>query len=305
MSADKTMHTRRLASWLDQPVHTLKAHWRQLQVPALAVLVTSLLMVLSAQLMSLVASTPGAVPSPTQLAATLAVSIGVLPVLVVLSELFSTAGLVLLEEGRPLSVSGMVARALQGHVLLAVLMRLLLHGVLLVLTIVTCGLGIVVWLGVLMYLPLVVPVAMREGIGGVAAVRRSMQLVWWRPTGGPAMGSADRVVVGYHVVAGLTYAVAALPGLPSLVWNGLTLWGMVADGSLDASMLQSGALQAQLTPPMWLVVPVQLATSVMGLVATFYTQQLFLDLHRDLQDAREGHDFDRALDQLEDGTASA
>jgi hypothetical protein len=299
MASDSRMHTRTLAQWLDQPIHTLKARWRRLQVPALAVLVVSLSMVLSAQVMSLAVSSPGAVPGIGQMVAALGVTLGLLPVLMVLAELFSAAGLLEVEEGRTPTFSSLIKRTLQANVILAVLARLLLHAVLLVLSTITCGLGLIVWLAVIMYLPLVVPVAMREGLGGAAAVRRSIQLTWWRPTGGPTMGSADRVVIAYHVVVGLTYAVNALPSLPTLVWNGLALWGMVADGTLDGSMLQSGALQAQLTPPIWLVLPVQLVTSVMALSVTFYTQQLFLDLHRDLVDAREGSDFDRALDQLE------
>jgi len=299
------MHTRTLAQWLDRPVHTLKARWRLLTVPALATLVVHLAMVLAAQSMALGASEPGALPGPADLALIFAVSLGLVPALWVLSELVTTAGLLEVEEGRQPSFGGVFRRALQGQVLTAAFVRYLLHAVLFVVSMVTCGLGLFAWLFILMYLPLVIPAAMREGVGGVGAVKRSMQLTWWRPQGGASLGSGDRVVVAYHVLVGLTYALNSLPSLPSLVWSGLAIWSMVADGSFDPAALQSGALQSQLTPPIWLVVPVQLVTTVVGLAATFYGTQLFLDLHRDLVDAREGTDFDRALDRLEGASHGA
>jgi len=302
--ADQTsMHARTLAQWLDQPVHTLKARWRLLLAPAMAALVINLTMVLLGQLSGSAISTPGSIPGAGEFLLLFVVGLVLVPGMWALSEIIVTAGLVEVEETGGATMRGVLKRTFAVHVLTATAMRFLVHAAMIVVSMLTCGLGIFAWLFVLMYLPLVLPAAMREGLGGVAAVRRSMQLTWWRPTsGGPSTGSADRVVVAYHVVVGLAYALSALPSLPTAVWSGLTVWGLVVDGSFDPMSLESGALQAQLTPPIWLVVPVQAVTSTMGLLGSFYGAQLFLDLHRDLVDGRDGADFDRALDQLQEAS---
>ena len=298
MSASDRMHRIDLSRWLDQPVHTLKARAGRLKLPAAVALVINMGMVVGAQLASTQLTSAGGVPSGPQLAVVLALALAG-PLAWILVELITTAGVLFAEEDQTPELRALLGRAFQGNVLSAVFVRLLVHVACLGLTVLTCGTGIVAWLAILMYLPLVVPCAMREGVGGYAAVRRSQNLLWWRPSGGPALGSGDRVVVAFHVVVGLTYAVQAIPTLPSMVWSGIAMWGLVADGSFDPSLLQDGSLQAQLTPPIWLTLPVQLLTSMAGLTALFYSQQLFLDLHQDLTESRDGVDFDRTLDCLE------
>ena len=154
--------------------------------------------------------------------------------------------------------------------------------------------GLLAWLFLILYLPLALPIAFREGIGGFQGYLRSISLIHWSPPGGPWYGATDRVIVGLHVIGGIGYAFLAIPNLPAAAWVMSNL-----DAALRMTTLDPMALQSLMTPPPSVALPIQVLAGVLGLVANFYSYRLFLDLHTDLIDAREGHSLARALDRLQ------
>ena len=291
---------RPLADWLDAPIQRLRAHRRALS----ATLTTCILLVIAitgiGQAPSVVSGDPNAM-STSQLGVMM-LGVGVAAILtgalVTLVEMVACVGVDSVARGERLTMSELLRRAVQRPLVTAAVVRMLFHLSMAILTIISCGIGLIVWLVAYLYIPLVFPVAVREGVGGLQAHLRSVNLINWRPRGGPWYGSVDRVVVAVHVVAGLAYALWALPNLPSLAWMGVTAWELITSGAVDPLTIQE-----QLVPPIWLTLPVQLASNVLGLLTTLYSQQLYLDLHADLRDAREGHDLHAALDRLGAPTA--
>lgn len=286
---------RSLADWLDAPVATLRARRRALMPTVSAGLVILIATTVTGQALTLVSSDLESLSTGSLVLFVVATFVGsiAMGVLITLAEMVCAAGVFEVEERRPAKMADVFAIALRRPMITAALVRLLFHVSMAILTLATCGLGLVAWLMAFLYIPLVFPVALREETGGLKALLRSVDLVSWKPAGGPWYGSVDRVVVAYHVVAGIAYALWALPSLPSLAWMGVTTWELIMSGTFDPLTVQE-----QLVPPVWLSVPAQVASHAMGLLATLYSQQLYLDLHRDLRDAREGLDLQRALDRL-------
>ncbi len=287
--------SRSMAEWLDRPVQWLRSHRSSLQPTFVACVVLTLLLTAAGQLLSGLSGDPASLATMDVLPLLgMAMSMGLAVfALTTLVELVACAGLVAVDNGQPSTMKAVLARALAVPMVTAALTRGAIHALMAVTTIFTCGLGIFLWLVVVMYLPLVLPVAAREQVGGVNAHLRSMSLLSWTPRHGPWYGSVDRVVVALHVIAGLAYALWALPNLPTIAWMIWTVGEKLGTGQLDPA-----TLQAELAPPIWLGLPVQVVSALVGLATTFYSQRLFLDLHTDLLDAREGRALHRALDHL-------
>ena len=214
--------------------------------------------------------------------------------LLVLVDLVLCAGLAAVDRDGSVTAHSVLKAALRRPSITAAFARALFHLAMAFITLMTCGIGVVIWLLALMYIPLALPVAAREATGGIQALLRSANLLSWRPEGGPWYGTVDRVIVGYHAVAGISYALWTLPNLPLLAWLGNAATELLASGTMDPTVLQAG-----LTPPIWMGLPTHLLSTMVGVLGSAYSHQLFLDLHEDIVAAREGTDIHAALDRLD------
>lgn len=293
-----------MAVWLDQPVSHLRARHALLGPTVGACVMVSVAVTLLGQAGGLVSVDLETLTATRLLPLVLlaGASMVLVGALVTWIELLACAGAVAAEAGRRLSVGEVVRASLTPPMRSAGLVRMLFHAAMATLALSTCGVGLLVWLVALIYVPLAVPIAAREGVGGMAGLLQSISLVSWRPPHGRWYGAADRVVVALHVIAGLAYAVWAIPNVPTIGWLCLALWSMASGGTFDPNT----ALEALLPPP-WLSVPVQAASGAAGVLVTLYTQQLYLDLHAHLRARRDGTDLHAALDRLgapPDGTGA-
>jgi len=285
-----------MADWLDAPIGKLRRSRTALVPTFTAGLVLALTNTILGHLLGSVSSGMNpASPADFAVAGLLSVSLVTTTVaLTTVLEMVLCTGVDAVERRRPTTALGVVQDALRKPLVTAAVARLMIHLSLAILTICTCGLGLVAWLTAALYLPLIFPVAVREQVGGLQAALRSVNLLAWKPSGGPWYGSVDRVVIAYHVVAAVGYALWALPNVPLLAWTGAAFFELIASGSTDLTVAQQA-----LTPPAWLSLPVGLLSSVLGLLPLMYSQQLYLDLHQDLRNRREGTDLHAALDRME------
>ena len=300
MAPTSSIPRRSMALWLDAPVDWLRQHFHDLRPALMLAVGLSAVPVLGGQVITTSMNNPS---SLTSLPITILVGVATVGLILVaqwLLKLVVYASLTLVETGRAVTTRSVLQSACKRPMLTTALAGALLQGSMVVLSVMTCGTGTVFWLILVLYIPLALPVAAREGVGGVSAYLRSMSLVSWTPPRGPWYGATDRVVVALHVIAGISLALSVMPQLPVALFFLDRFRDLAGGGPPD---LQS--LPELLRPPIWLSLPAQLSTAAFAVVSRFYSARLFLDLHTDLVDAREGASVARALNALQATTTGA
>ncbi len=288
---------RSMAEWLDHPVRWLRWNAHTLRPMMWLAVALVLFPAVLGQLLTGLSPSPGGLSlaeAPLWMVLTV-LSATVTYGCTALLQLTLYVSMAAVDQGRVLTVRSILQDALRWPMVSTLLAGLAIQLAMVVLGVLTCGMGLLAWLVLALYLPLAFPIAAREGVGGFQAHLRSISLVHWSPPSGPWYGSADRVIVGLHVIGGIGYALLAIPNVPAAAWVVSNLDAMFGMTSLDPV-----ALLEVVTPPIWLALPIQLTAGTLGLVAKFYSHRLFLDLHTDLLNAREGRDLEQALDRLQD-----
>ncbi len=272
-----------MAEWLDEPIGWLRAHFFSLlPVMAVAVALTMMPTLATQVLTSLSFDRSDGLGllltglSSAGLVLVILLAPAVLPLCIFVS-------MTELEDRGAVPLRALLRRSTDRALVSTACAGALIQACMFILALATCGFGATFWLVLVLYIPLAIPIAAREGTVWFQSHLRSATLVSWKPRGGPWYGSTDRVVVALHVVAGVGIALAAVPQLPLALHLVPRLQELLTSSSLDLQVVQQA-----LTPPLWVSLPTLITTSAASVVTRFYSARLFLDLHSDLVEAREG-----------------
>ncbi len=140
-------------------------------------------------------------------------------------------------------------------------------------------------------LAFVLPVMVEEGRFGFAAIRRSVQLVHWNPTGrwrdSVWLQTLVLLLIGLAVNYALTFAVQ----LPFVLVQQVLIFRDAAAGELG----DPAALMAEM---LWLQLPTQILTACATAASWLYWTCGIALLYREVRRRREAEDLRQAIDEL-------
>jgi hypothetical protein len=215
----------------------------------------------------------------------LALLLVLVPVSIVLSLIGYTAlfrAAICRVAGETVSVSAMYRFAVQPRVLLTVAMAALSVFFATLLLVVP---GLVVFL----LLSMVVPVMSHEGLWGTAALTRSVRLTLERREKELRRFHLVRVLAVFVAYVGIGYSMSLIITLPYQLTTQVALWRQVAAGqTVDPSQALNGLL--------WLQVPTNVITSLVGSWVVFYACHCLALLYLDFRSRVWGIDLEAVID---------
>lgn len=137
---------------------------------------------------------------------------------------------------------------------------------------------------------LVVPVLSNEGSWGPAALSRSAQLVLDRQGAELRRFNLVRVLAVFVAYCGVGYSMALIIALPYQVLTQVALWRQVTSG-------QTADPTQALTSLLWLQVPTNILSSLVGSWVVFYACHCLAMLYRDIRFRAEGDDLEAEIDR--------
>ncbi len=139
--------------------------------------------------------------------------------------------------------------------------------------------GLILWI----YFAFVIPIVLSERLAFGAALRRSMTLVGWNPTGRFAYTTQLKVVLIGLIFVLVTYSLTLLVGIPAFGWGIFNGFKMASGG---------GTLEAA---PLWLLLPVSLGQALVTAIVGLYPAVALTLLYRDTRERMEGSALEDAI----------
>lgn len=143
-------------------------------------------------------------------------------------------------------------------------------------------------------LSLTLPVLVEEGKSGIAALRRSAQLVWWNGTGKVADSSFLQMGLLLFVGWLIQSATSGVAQVPLVLFQQYRMFEGISSGAADPSYIPA---------PTWLLFSTQVISALVAVVTWFYWTFGYSLHYRELQDRRYGADLLAGVERLEQDLA--
>lgn len=271
---------------IDDVVVHGKRHWRQI-LPSVALVQFSvglLALVLQERQLVLAASPQ---PSGEELLAFFGLF---MPIFFIIMSVFMVAFAAVMVaamdglEGRPVDMKRAWGFALRPKVYLT-------NGVVFFLTMLSFMCCILPGLYVGPILAFVLPVMVHQGVFGREAIKRSIALAKYNPTG--RWQDSSHLHILAVLVAGtlVNYALSFVAQLPLLVVQVVMTMRQAAEGQLGEPVV----------PPLWLQVPTQFLVAIVTALSWIYWCFALAALYREILRRRDGGDLEQAIDRMTGG----
>ncbi len=140
-------------------------------------------------------------------------------------------------------------------------------------------------------LAFVLPVMIVEGKVGFAAIRRSVELAHFNPTGRWTDGAFLKILAFMVVGMTISYALTLTVQLPfTVVQQVIFFRDMAAGATMDPAQMMAGTL--------WLQVPLQIFTALATAATWLYWGFGIAMLYREVRRGKEAEDLRRAIDEV-------